>query len=431
MHAREILGRWIQADGMDLVCDLEGSRGHYLRDQQSGEEYLDFFCFFAARPLAYNHPKLSDPALIERMGKVARHKPANCDVYTPEYADFVDTFCRVALGGAFEHAFFIEGGSVAVENAMKAAIDWKHRKNIQAGRGEKGSQILHFKEAFHGRTGYSLSVTDPFDSRKIQFFPKFDWPRVTNPKMTFPQDQQAIEAVEALEAKAIGEIHKHLDAHPDDIAAILVEPIQGEGGDNYFRSAFIHQLREIADEREVMLIFDEVQTGMGSTGKWWDWMNHGVKPDLMVFGKKTSVCGFASTGRVDEVEGVFRVGSRISSTFEGNLVDMMRCQRLVEIMAEDHLVDNARNMGLVLQTTLSNVQSAFPEINNLRGRGLWAAFDLPSTERRNALLNACFKNKLLVIPCGQRSLRLRPSLDITSEAIEEAGRLLRESMQSL
>ncbi len=429
--AREKLARWILPTGMDLICDLEKSRGPYLHDAQTGEEFLDLFSFFAARPLGFNHPKLDDPNFTRQLLRAAKNKPANCDVYTDEYASFTDAFCRVALGSEFKHVFFIEGGSPAVENALKAAIDWKHRKNIAAGKGEKGSAILHFEQCFHGRTGYALSLTDSPDPRKTQWFPKFDWPRVPPPFMTFPFDDDAKAAVQEREAITKKAIDAAFDKHGDDLAAIIIEPIQGEGGDNYFRQHFLQYLRDIADEREVMLIFDEVQTGFGGTGSWWDWQNSGVKPDLMVFGKKTQVCGFAATDRIDEVEGVFSTPSRISSTFEGNLVDMVRCQRFIEIIEEDDLIENVQVMGRYIVKVLGDLRDKHENITNVRGRGTWAAFDMPTTKDRDRLQEACFAERLLVLTSGKRTIRVRGALDLSADAIGRAGAQLEAALRRL
>jgi len=413
---RDILEKWILASGMPLCCDLHNSNGAYLRDAQSGKDYLDLFSFFASRPLSFNHPSLTDPAFVERLGKISLHKPSNCDVYTPEYAAFTDIFAAVALGGAFAHVFFIEGGSPAVENALKTAIDWKHLKNIEAGRGDGlGSQTIHFSQCFHGRTGYCLSLTDSPDPRKTRYFPKFSWPRVSNPKLNFPIDDAEVQRVAEAEAASLAEIERAFDDNPNDIAAILIEPIQGEGGDNYFRPEFFAALREVCDRREALLIFDEVQTGLGGTGAWWDWQNLGVKPDVMVFGKKTQVCGIAATSRVDEVEGVFRTPSRISSTFEGNLTDMVRAHKVIEIIEEEGLIDHAKDMGGYLHKLLHELGETAPEMSNIRGRGLFAAFDLPSGADRDAVVDACFKEQLIILPCGERSVRMRPALDISAD----------------
>src|SRR5262249_25459310 len=154
--------------------------------------------------------------------------------------------------------------------------------------------------------------------RKTMYFPKFDWPRVVNPKLTFPLTPESLEAVLRREELAIAQIEQALEAHGDDVAAIIIEPIQGEGGDNHFRPEFLRRLRAICDERDLLFILDEVQTGLGLTGRMWGFQTMGVVPDLFAFGKKTQVCGFASSDRIlEEPENVFAVSSRINSTWGG------------------------------------------------------------------------------------------------------------------
>ncbi len=425
----EVLQKWIVVHGLPLVLDVDKSHGAYLHDAKTGTDFLDFFSFVAARPLSYNHPKLKEQAFVEELCRAALHKPANCDVYTVAYARFAEAFGSVALGGKLKHLFFIEGGGPAVDNAVKAAIDWKHQKNLAARRGERGSQILHFKQAFHGRTGYALSLTDSHDLRKTRFFPRFPWPRVLNPFIRFPLDDKSRADVEAREADALGEIQRAFEQHGDDIAAIIVEPIQGEGGDNYFRSEFLRALRRVADEREALLIFDEIQTGFGSTGRWWDFEHHEVVPDLLVFGKKTQVCGVAGGPRLDEVDSVFHMASRISSTFEGNLVDMVRCTRIIDIIVQDDLLTNAATMGRYLNKALTDLAQTQPAMTNVRGRGLWAAFDLPSPEERDRVVQGCYEEELLLMPGGVRTIRMRAALDVDADAIGRAAAQLEAGLK--
>jgi len=423
------LGRWILAHGMPIVWDIDKSKGSYLHDAKSGIDYLDFFGFFATRTLAFNHPRLVEPAFTERLLRAARQRPSNCDLYSEPYASFVDKLGRVTLGDKLSHLFFIDGGGPAVDNAVKTAIDWKHRKNLANGRGERGSQMLHFRQAFHGRTGYALSLTDSHDSRKTQFFPKFAWPRVMNPTMRFPFDAAAERDVIEREAQSLAEIAAVFDAADHDIAGIIVEPIQGEGGDNYFRREFLQALRRVCDEREALLVFDEVQTGFGSSGSWWDWQNHGVVPDVMVFGKKTQVCGIAAGPRLDEVDSVFKVASRISSTWEGNLVDMVRADQMIDVIVEDDLLTHTRRMGEYLVKVLHDLSLTHPEMTAVRGRGALAAFDLPSAAERDRLVGACFEEQLLVVPGGTRSVRLRPSLDVHPDAIGRCAAQLESAIR--
>ncbi|MGD8281805.1 MAG: aminotransferase class III-fold pyridoxal phosphate-dependent enzyme, partial [Gemmatimonadota bacterium] len=302
-----ILKENILVDGFHVVIDLEKSHGSTIVDALEGKEYLDCYGYFATLPVGHNHPKMEDEGFRRSLMTAALSNPANSDIYSRQYAAFVKTFRELAVPGEFRYLFFVSGGALAVENAMKVAFDWKCQKNRAAGVEGGGDQILHFQDAFHGRSGYTLSVTNT-DPTKTRDFPKFDWPRISSPFIDFPLDE---EAVAAKEARACAEIEAAFAKDPHGIAAILIEPIQGEGGDHHFRPEFFRKLREYADRYEALLIFDEVQTGLGATGKMWAYEHTGVTPDIIAFGKKTQVCGIMSTRRVDEVEkNVFHVSSR-------------------------------------------------------------------------------------------------------------------------
>jgi L-lysine 6-transaminase len=429
----ETLSRHILVDGYHVVMDLKRSRGSYIYDARSGRFILDFYTNFATSPIGYNHPKMTTPEFLEKLAEVAVNKPANSDIYTQAYAEFVETFSRIAVPESHAgHMFFVEGGSVAVENTLKAAFDWKVRKNFARGaREERGTQIIHFEHAFHGRTGYTLSLTNTFDPRKTQYFPKFRWPRVTAPRLRFPVTSQVLAEVEELESRAEEEIRRACAEHPDEVAALIIEPIQGEGGDNHFRPEFFRRLRRLADELEFLLIYDEVQTGAGLTGSMWAWQQMGAGPDLFAFGKKTQVCGFAANSRINDVDNVFKVSSRINSTWGGNLVDMVRGQRYFEIIAEENLVENARVVGQYLAARLNELAEELPDkVRNVRGRGLFIAFDLPDTATRGKVMEACLANDLLTLASGASAIRFRPPLNLSREEADEGVRKLRRAIQA-
>src|SRR6266540_2834102 len=335
----EIIGRHLLLDGFPLVFDLEKSRGVWTVDARTGERYFDFFTFFASLPVGVNHPELSKPYWQDRLLRAAVHKPSNSDAYTEAMARFVETFARVATPPGFPHLFFIEGGTLAVENALKAAFDWKTRKNRASGSSAQGCRIVHFREAFHGRSGYTLSLTNT-DPVKTDLFPKFDWPRIDNPKLSFPIDGEVLAQVEKAEQAALAQIGEALRRFSGEIAGIIIEPIQGEGGDNHFRGEFLRALREVADREEALLIFDEVQSGFGITGRMWAFQHCDVLPDIVAFGKKSQVCGIMASSRLDEVpDNVFRVPSRINSTWGGNLTDMVRCEAYLKIIQRENLLE--------------------------------------------------------------------------------------------
>ncbi len=410
-------------DGFHVVIDLEKSHGSTIVDALAGKEYLDCYGYFATLPVGHNHPKMEDEGFRRSLMTAALSNPANSDIYSRQFAAFVKTFREIAVPDAFRHLFFVAGGALAVENAMKAAFDWKVQKNIAAGVEGGGDKILHFKDAFHGRSGYTLSVTNT-DPTKTRYFPKFDWPRISNPYIDFPMDEKA---VEEKETRACAEIEAAFANDPHGIAAILIEPIQGEGGDRHFRPAFFRKLRAYADRYEALLVFDEVQTGLGTTGKMWGFEHTGVTPDLIAFGKKTQVCGVMSTARIDEVEkNVFRVSSRINSTWGGNLTDMVRCARYLQIIDEDRLVENAACVGARLLEGLEKLAADRPAVTNVRGKGLFAALDLPDGATRARVRQGCWDRGLAVLACGERSIRFRPPLVFTEEEADRSVSTLRE-----
>ena len=426
------LARHMLADGYDMVLDLEKSRGRRMHDSRSGRDYLDLFSFFATLPIGFNHPKLEDADFLKKLTRAALVNPTNSDIYSTEFAEFVDVFGRVAMRPWLPHSFFIAGGALGVENALKAAMDWKVRQNFRKGlKSERGHQILHFKDAFHGRSGYTVSMTNTADPRKYQFFAKFDWPRVSNPYLRFPVDGPELARVQQAEFAALKEIRSAFDMRKNDIAAICIEPIQAEGGDHHFRTEFLAALKATAHEHDALLIFDEVQTGVGLTGRFWAHEGIGVQPDLVAFGKKMQVCGFLAGGRIDEEpDNVFKVSSRINSTWGGNLVDMVRCQRYLEIIEEEKLVENAAAVGAHLLAGLESLQAERPDVvSNARGRGLMCAVDLPDTETRDRLMDKANELGLMILGCGRRSIRFRPALDITKAEIDEALDLVRKALK--
>ncbi len=413
----------VLVDGFHVVIDLEKSHGPYIVDALEDREYLDCYGYFATLPIGHNHPKLDDEGFRKSLMTAALANPANSDIYSRQYAGFVREFRRIAVPDAFRYLFFVAGGALAVENAMKAAFDWKVRKNMAAGIEGGGDRILHFEGAFHGRSGYTLSVTNT-DPTKTLYFPKFDWPRVSSPFIEPGLDD---EGMAAKERKALDEIEAAFDADPNGIAGILIEPIQGEGGDRHFRPEFFRALREVADRREALLIFDEVQTGLGTTGKWWAFQNFDVTPDIIAFGKKTQVCGIMSTRRIDEVEkNVFRLSSRINSTWGGNLVDMVRAARYMQIMEEDGIVENAARVGQLFLDELKAIEAEFDGVTNVRGQGLFVAMDLPDPEVRNTVRLGCWNRGLAILTSGERSIRFRPPLIFSEENVETAVTTLRE-----
>ncbi|MBU8882388.1 L-lysine 6-transaminase [Kaistella sp. DKR-2] len=418
---KEILGRHLLADGFDFVMDIEKSHGTWIHDRNTGKEFLDMFSMFGSASIGYNHPYLMERSAW--LGKMAVNKPTLADVYSQEFADFMEVFERVAIPKELQYAFFIEGGTMGVENAMKACFDWKTRKNFEKGLDLEAGICIHFQQAFHGRSGYTLSLTNTSDPRKYQYFPKFDWPRIINPHLNFPITEENLEETIKNEQLALLHIQEAILSNPNKVACIIIEPIQAEGGDNHFRDEFLVGLRNICDENEILLIFDEVQTGIGITGKMWAFEHFTAKPDIISFGKKAQVCGvLANKEKFDEIpQNVFRESSRINSTFGGNFIDMLRFQLVLEVIEKENLVENARIVGEYLLEGLQKLQQQFPDkISNARGRGLMCAIDLPSGAARDKMREVLYDDGLIILACGDQSIRFRPHLNVTKEEIQIA-----------
>ena len=442
-EAKTNIGKRILADGMDQIIDLNKSHGSWLVDSRDEKEYLDLFSMFASLSVGYNHPYLLENK--DRLMSSALNKPTNSDVYSMEMAAFVDTMGRIAQPQYLPYAFYIEGGGLAVENALKTAFDWKVRKNLSKGIKNRGSQIIHFKECFHGRTGYTMSLTDSPDPRKTLYFPKFDWPRIDNPKINFPLNDKNLEDVINKENIALEQIKDAIRNNPDDIAGLIIEPIQGEGGDNHFRCEFFKELRNLANEEEFLLIYDEVQTGVGITGNMWahqsftphsckcDCEDASTAPDIISFGKKTQVCGIFASKRLDEVEGhVFHESSRLNSTWGGSLVDMVRFTIYLEIIEKENLVQNANDMGKHLSKCLNDLQANHPNIvSNVRNKGLFGAFDLNDGEQRDSLVGAILNEGAMMLGCGTKSIRFRPHLNITEQEMNDGFSMIDKAISNI
>lgn len=345
------------------------------------------------------------PSLVKnkaKLGQVALHKLLNPDMYSVEYGQFVDDFSFITTD--FKYKFSVQGGSLAVENALKAAFDLQMpKKGLPSNFCDRNSDrlnVIHFKNAFHGRSGYTLSLTNTGET-KTKWFPKFPWTRVDVPTC-LAEEQAVLANIESV----LREIWT---------AAIILEPIQGEGGDNDFTQLFLKALRVLATKYDALLIFDEVQTGIGLTNKMWCYQHFNVVPDILVFGKKVQTCGICATEKLDEVpDNVFKVSSRINSTFGGNLVDMVRFSIILDTINNENLLDNVKEVGSYFLAELNNLG-----LKNVRGRGLMIAFDLDDTNHRDQVMTK-LRDHMLALKSGSKSIRFRPHLTFSKDDVNAA-----------
>jgi len=425
-EVHERLAEHLLIDGYRLVLDTERSHGSWMVDARDGREYLDLYSHFASAPLGANPPGIvDDHAFMTLLARVAVSKPANPDMYTTHLAEFVETFARVLGDPALPHLFFVEGGALAVENALKTAFDWKSRRNEAAGRSrDLGTKVMHLRRAFHGRSGYTMSLTNT-DPAKTDRFPAFDWPRIDVPAVTFPLETHRA-GVEAAEERALAQARAAFERNPHDIACFIAEPIQAEGGDNHMRPEFLQAMQALCHTHDALFVLDEVQTGVGTTGTAWAYQQLDLEPDIVAFGKKVQVGGIMAGRRVDEVaDNVFRVSSRINSTWGGGLTDMVRSRRILEIIEADGLFDHAAKTGNYFLNELQGVGDRHAAIaSNVRGRGLMCAIDLPDPSLRDRAITMLREAQVLVLPCGERTIRFRPALNVTTEELKVGLRAL-------
>ncbi|GAA3810888.1 L-lysine 6-transaminase [Streptomyces coacervatus] len=426
-EVHERLGRHVLTDGFKLVLDPLASRGSWIVDARTSEKFLDLYSFFASAPLGLNAPGIvDDPEFMTLLAQVAANKPANPDMYTTHYAEFVETFARVLGDPALPRLFFVEGGALAVENALKTAFDWKSRRNEAAGRSPGlGTKVLHLRKAFHGRSGYTLSLTNT-EPNKTARFPQFDWPRIDVPAVRFPLDRHLAEVEEA-ERRALGQARQAFEENLHDVACFIAEPIQGEGGDNHMRPEFLQAMQALCHEYDALFVLDEVQTGVGMTGSTWAYQQLGLEPDIVAFAKKVQLGGIMAGRRVDQVpDNVLRVSGRINSTWGGGLVDMVRARRILEIIERDDLVAHAAAVGSWFLAELRALEVRHtPVVSNSRGRGLMSAVDLPDSGVRDEVVRRLrTEEQVIALPCGERSVRFRPALSITQDELGVALRAL-------
>jgi len=420
-NVHKALERYILTDGLPQVVDFGKSNGSWLVDKATGKKYLDCFGQFASLPLGYNDANLLRHK--DQLTEAALCKVVNSDLYSCEYASFVDILFKKTMPEYFKYAFFIEGGSPAVENCLKVAFDWKAKMLGLKDAFSQTLDIIHLKEAFHGRGGYTLSLSNTGPT-KTDHFPRFNWTRILNPKITFPLD---VEAVERAEWHSLRQAEIALKR--GNVAAVIIEPIQGEGGHNMFRQEYLQSLESLARTYDALLIVDEVQTGFGASGKWWCHEHFGIKPDLMAFGKKTQVCGVAANPeRLDKVsDHCFKESGRINSTWGGNIVDMVRAEFLIRIIERNNILGLVETVGAYLIRRLREIEAVSAILSNSRGLGTLVAFDLPNRETRDKVL-AELQKEMVILGCGEKSIRFRPALTFSKSDVDTAIELVTKAI---
>lgn len=397
-----------------IRIDFDKSHDSYIYDKNRRRYFLDFFGLYASLPLGYSHKIFDDKNFRKAYNRIAKVKIPNCEVITEEAQEFFREFSNCEGMKRFKYFHFCCTGALAVETAIRAAIDQKEYKN---------PQIISLKESFHGIKGYGAFATDRFFpvSKRLEGFPTIDWPKIHNPKIIFKNSLIDSKATEAGIEKFKKEFNNCLNKYGDNIAGLLIEPIQSTYGDNHFPKSFFKLVRKLCDKYDICLIFDEIQTGFGATGKMWYYQHLDIEPDIVIFGKKSQVSGVMAKEKFGKI---FKTPVKIEDTFDGDLVDMLRCRYILKAYKKYHLLENAKERGKQLLSELKKINS----FKNVRGQGLLMAFDFETNKEQELFAKKAFKNGLMFNKTRDKTIRLRPSLNVSPKEIQEAVNIIRKSV---
>lgn len=397
--------------GLKLVIDPLKSAGLTIFDSWHEKEFIDFSFGGGRIPLTYNHRGFKDEEYIKRMRTATPFFAPADEIYSSEYATFVREFSRFALDDDFISLRFGSSHSDAVEMALKAAFDYKAQKNIRSSKKNQALAVVCLEEAFHGFSGYALSLHKTSDVRTDGFYPLFDFPAIINPKLKFPASEKNMKRVEQLENEAILQLKAHLQNGKRSLCAVIIEPVQGRGGDNYFRNEFFKKLKELSEENDFLLIFDETLTGFGTCGAKWAHSAAGVTPDILIFGGKSPLAGVAGGKCFEQVESVFNVPGRLSGGPVVNLSRFVYGAKLIEIIEDEKLLENAKKIGVDLGRRLSAICESSPYAKNPRATGVMGALDFHNEKARDKIIRSLFEEGFIAAACGVKTVALRLPLD--------------------
>jgi 4-aminobutyrate aminotransferase len=390
-----------------------------------GNIIMDFVSHVASSPLGYNHSNL-----VEVAKKIAAidpdryagtdfigafgEDPVDCPIPTPSHLHH--KLMEISQQFDFDSAFLSNSGAEAVENAIKICYDY--RRNHGYG--------FCFYGAFHGRTLGALSLNR---SKKVHrdWYPQI--PKIV--ELPFCRCQHQCDCgwkIYSIRRKGvISRLAQILDPDigiidPDEVAYIIIEPILGEGGYDIANPEFIQEVAKIAHHEGIPLIADEIQSGLGRTGKWWAVEHFGVIPDIIASAKALRVG--ATIGK-----SMFfpREEKRISSTWgEGNAISSAVGYQVIQAIQEEDLLKNAEEMGNYFLSGLRQLQSRFPVIHEVRGLGLMDAISVETDDLRNRVIRSAFQKGLLLASCGFESIRFLPPLNVTQREIDIALDILED-----
>ena len=392
-----------KASIFNIRIDFGKSNGSYIFDKNTGKRYLDFMGMYSSLPLGYNH-EIFDSSFEAKISEIAKLKLVNCEILSDEFDGFYKDFSRFTNGNNYH---FTCTGALAVEAAVKTAMWYKGPEN--------DGYVLSIKNSFHGINSVGNILTTRFSDigQRQGNLPGTDvWPSVNS----IPEAIRHIKNSQSTFSNRF-----FMSSKDSKLKGIIIEPIQATYGDNYLRIDHLKELREVCTKYDIPLIFDEIQTGFGASGNVWYSDHIEVQPDITVFGKKSQVSGIMVN---DSHSKVFEVPKRLSVTFDGDLVDMVRCKYIIQAIKDYNLLDNVNNMGLYFRNQLDK----FTDIKNIRNTGLLFAFDFDNKINRDSFVKKLYNNGMICNPTGNNSIRMRPNLAVSKKEIDVAIKIIGESL---
>ncbi len=420
------LQRYVLATPQPFAVDIEKSEGMYLATVD-GQRLFDWAGYYGSKLIGHNHPGLYEPDYLRRLSRAANNKVANPDFLTQECLDYYQMLYRVApesMQGPSLEVYAVNSGAEAVENMMKYLVALFNHKRMRKNKPITQRRFLYFDKAFHGRTVFALNVTQTIDPVATKDFHGLMGGNIMLP---FPSYDAAATAEQnqSHALKSLQQVESALSLMCDEIVGIIVEPIQGAGGHRIALPEFFQGLSSLAHDYDVYLGFDEVQTGLGATGKMWgiDHFHLPHAPTAVATGKKFG------NGVVYMKERLEDVGI-LDSTWGGNLADMVRVCREMDIVMEEGLIEKAALNGKRLAEGLTEIVSKHsPKASNVRGLGLYQGFALDTPERKAALMDVALQElDLLLLGAGSRSIRTRPNLSVNADEVDLFVNLLDQAL---
>lgn len=413
----EELSGYVMAEPWPFCVDLAASRGMWLATVE-GTRIHDWAGQYGSRLLGYNHPRMEEPAYLRRMILAANNKLANPDFLTPECLDYYRLLHHLAprcMQGSGLEVYAVNSGAEAVENMLKYLINLHLHLRMKKGLPPAPPRIIWFERAFHGRTVLTLNICEVLDDEvatrgfrgmiaNTHSVPFPSWHADLSDKQNGARAQEALAMVRAL-----------LDTYPDEVAAVIAEPMQGAGGQRVPVPGFFSALSELLHERGVFLAFDEVQTAGGTCGSIFtcDLLELAHPPQAVAVAKKFG-CGAVFMREHMEDLGV------LDSTWGGSLADMVRFVQEWKIVEEEGLLDQVAEKQELIRQGLLGLEREFPHIyRNTRGWGIYLGISTRTIAQKQQIVSrALQEHDTLLLGAGRQSIRLRPPLDVSRDDIE-------------